>query len=113
MCFRYFNFSTFEQVDRLTFPQVEILSKVARLKEVDRQYLLHEQSYLNLLVKSTDYSGKRYKYSNFDKFFDYEDALNKALGTAKTKKEIETSKGDGLLSRLSQIKKERREKPNV
>ena len=113
MCFRYFNFETFEQVDRLTFPQVEILSKVARLKEVDRQYQLHEQSYLNLLVKSTDNSGKRYKYSNFDKFFDYEDAVSKALGKSKTKKDIETAKGDGLLNRLSRIRKERRGNKDV
>lgn len=114
MCFRYFDFKSFKEVDVLSFRELLILTKVARLKEVDRQYALHEQAFLNLAVQSTDSSGKRYKFNNFNKFFNYTKAYNTALGIKQKKKSTaEAARMDSLLRRLKEIKEERREKDGL
>ncbi|MDD7383621.1 MAG: hypothetical protein PUG22_04585 [Peptoniphilaceae bacterium] len=64
-------------------------------RNLDLLYFTHLSSYLNLVVKSTDKSGKHYIYSKFDKFFDRE----------KFKKDKEkTSSKDSLSSFLDVAK---------
>jgi hypothetical protein len=73
-CFRYFGFTTFEEVDRITFRQYQILAKAHKLRQVDEEYRVHEQAFLNLSVQRKTGSKKnpRYFYQSFKKFFNYE-----------------------------------------
>ena len=80
-CFRYLDFKSFEEVDRLTIPEYELLMEAVRLKQVDMDYRNHLQAYLNFVVKAEKKSGKgksKPVFSSFKKFFDYEKKLEEA-----------------------------------
>lgn len=87
MCFRYFGFTSFDQVDKLTIRQFNILMDAAKLKNVDLDYRDHLQAYLNVVAQSTKKSGKKIKpvYTTFDKFYDYQSEIDKAIGKQKQK----------------------------
>ena len=57
-CFRYFGFTSFDQVDQLTIAQYEIMAEAARLKEVDKDYRNHLQVFLNFCCTSKKESRK-------------------------------------------------------
>lgn len=93
-CFRYLDFKSFAEVDRLTIPEYKLLIEAARLKQVDTDYRNHLQAYLNFAVKAEKKTGKgksKPVYKNFKKFYDYEAELEKV-----TKKNNEKSKFAGL-----------------
>lgn len=95
-CFRYLDFKSFEEVDRLTIPEYELLMEAVRLKQVDKDYRNHLQAFLNFAVKAEKKTGKNKSkpvYSKFKRFYDYESEVKKA-----------TSKG-GEKSRFSGIGK--------
>lgn len=93
-CFRYLDYKSFEEVDRLTIPEYLLLMEAVKLKQVDMDYRNHLQAFLNFSVKAQKKTGKhksRPVYTRFKKFFDYE----KAIANAK-KKEKEQSKFAGI-----------------
>lgn len=94
-CFRYLGYKSFDEVDRLTIPEYELLMEAMRLKEVDMDYRNHLQAFLNFSVKARRKTGKnksRPVFTTFKKFFDYE----KAIANAKKKKEKEQSRFAGI-----------------
>ena len=94
-CFRYLDFKSFEEVDRLTIPQYELLMEAVQLKQFDTDYRNHLQAYLNFVVQARKESGKKSTpvYKKFRQFYDYEKEIEKV-----------TKKGKGK-SRLSGIGK--------
>lgn len=94
-CFRYLGYKSFDEVDRLTIPEYELLMEAMRLKEVDMDYRNHLQAFLNFSVKARRKTGKNKSspvFTTFKKFFDYE----KAIANAKKKKEKEQSRFAGI-----------------
>lgn len=91
-CFRYLDYKSFAEVDRLTIPEYELLMQAVRLKQVDMDYRVHQQAFLNFAVRAEKKSGKKSKpvYTKFKKFYDYEAEVKKA--TRKKKK----SRFDGI-----------------
>ena len=81
-CFRFFGFTSFEQVERLTIPEYEMLCQAYKLKAVDEQSRMHQQAWLNIQAGAQKESGKKLKpvYKTFKSFFDYEKELKKARG---------------------------------
>lgn len=80
-CFRYLDYKSFAEVDRLTIPEYQLLAEAVMLKEVDKDYRNHLQAWLNFSVKAQKKTGKnksRPVYTKFKKFFDYEKAITKA-----------------------------------
>ncbi|MBR5290159.1 MAG: hypothetical protein IKU28_04100 [Erysipelotrichaceae bacterium] len=93
-CFRYLNFKSFEEVDRLTLPEYTLLMKAVRLQQVDRDYRNHLQAFLNFAVKAKRKAGKNKEkpvYSRFTKFYDYEKEQKKAAN-----KDNESSRFSGI-----------------
>lgn len=87
-CFRYLDFKSFDEVDRLTLPEYELLMEAVRLKQVDMDYRNHLQAFLNFAVKAEKKSGKNKSkpvYGKFKKFYDYEKAIEKAKNPGKEK----------------------------
>lgn len=83
-CFRYLDFKSFAEVDRLTIPEYELLMKAVRLKQVDMDYRIHMLAYLSFSVKAEKKSGKNKTtpiYKRFKKFYDYEKELQKVTGS--------------------------------
>lgn len=81
-CFRYLDFKSFAEVDRLTIPEYELLMKAAKLKQVDMDYRAHMLAYLIFAVKAEKKSGKNKTtpvYRRFKKFYDYEKEIDKVL----------------------------------
>lgn len=78
-CFRYLDYKSFAEVDRLTIPEYELLMQAVRLKQVDMDYRVHQQAFLNFAVKAEKKSGKKSKpvYTKFKNFYDYEAEVNK------------------------------------
>lgn len=79
-CFRFLNFQSFEQVDRLTLPEYELLMQAARLRQVDADYRNHLQAFLNFAVRAEKKTGKNKSqpvYRRFRRFYDYEKELEK------------------------------------
>lgn len=76
-CFRYFDFTSFEQVDRLTPAQYNVMMEALELKMLDANFEAHRQAYLNFAVQAQKSSGKKMipVFRNFRKFFDYEKEL--------------------------------------
>lgn len=68
----------------MTFAEYALLMKAVRLKQIDTDYRVHQQAFLNLAVQAKQKTGKnkeKYVYSKFDKFYDYEKELKKAKKT--------------------------------
>lgn len=82
------DFKSFDEVDRLTLSEYELLMKAAKLKQVDMDYRNHLQAFLNFAVKAEKKSGKNKSkpvYGKFKKFYDYEKELEKAMNNGKEK----------------------------
>lgn len=88
--------NSFDAVDRLTIPEYELLIEAHRLKEVDRDALIHWQAYLNFAAQATNKSGKPV-YKKFEKFYNYKKELKKAG------KESYKVKGDSPFDGIGEI----------
>lgn len=85
-CFRYLDYKSLAEVDKLTIPEYRLLMQGVKLKQVDEDFRVHQQAYLNFAVKAEKKVGKNKTkpvYSRFDKFFDYEKAIKRANGESK------------------------------
>lgn len=108
-CFRYFGFTSFEQVDKLTFAQYELLVRAHALREVDKDYRVHQQAFLNFAVKATKKAGKgkeRPIYARFEKFFNYKRAITETEERLDGKKKEENSRFSGIGKLLNKQKGE-------
>lgn len=79
-CFRYLDFKSFEEVDRLTIAEYNLLMEAVRLKQIDKDYRNHLQAFLNFAVKAEKKAGKNKSkpvFSKFKQFYDYEKELKK------------------------------------
>ena len=86
--FRYFGINSFDEFNRMTMREYNILSEAYALKYVDKERDLHELAFLTFAATATKKSGKPV-YKTFKKFFDYEKELErvKKKGLEETKKE--------------------------
>ena len=87
-CFRYLDFKSFSEVDRLTIPEYRLLMKAVRLKQVDMDYRCHLQAFLNFAVKAEKKVGRnksKPRYNKFERFYDYEKEISKVMGTVKSR----------------------------
>ena len=87
-CFRYLDYKSFAEVDRITIPEYLLLMEAVQLKQVDMDYRNHLQAYLNFVVKAEKKAGKgksKPVYSSFKKFFDYNEAIAKVQKKDKKK----------------------------
>ena len=93
-CFRFLDFKSFSEVDKLTIPEYTLLMEAVRLKQIDMDYRNHLQACLNFSVKATKKTGK-YKskpvFTKFKQFYDYEKELDKV-----TNKENKKSRFAGI-----------------
>ena len=97
-CFRYLDFKSFEEVDRLTIAEYNLLMEAVRLKQIDKDYRNHLQAFLNFAVKAEKKSGKNKSkpvFTKFKQFYDYEKELKKVKG-----KEDEKARFSGIGSLL-------------
>lgn len=88
-CFRFLGFKSFDEVDRLTIPEYELLMKAAELREADIDYRLHMQAFLNMQVQAKRKAGKgREKpvYPQFDKFYDRRKEIERIMEPQKKKR---------------------------
>lgn len=83
------DFKSFDEVDRLTIPEYNLLMEAVKLKQIDIDYRNHLQAFLNFSVKAEKKSGK-YKskpvYTKFKQFYDYEKELKRAKGNENNEK---------------------------
>lgn len=92
-CFRYLGYTSFDQVDKLTMKEYELLMQAVRLREIDKDYRNHLQAFLNFVVKAEKQSGNRIRpvFTKFKQFYDYKKELDKA-----TKKKSTDSRFAGI-----------------
>lgn len=87
-CFRYLGFKSFDELDKLTIPEYNLLMEAVQLREVDKDYRNHLQAFLNFAVKAERKAGK-YKtkpvYQSFKKFYDREKAIKAVRNGRKAK----------------------------
>lgn len=87
-CFRYLDYKSFAEVDRLTLPEYRLLMEGVALKSVDADYRAHQQAFLNFSVKAEKKAGKNKTkpvYDKFIKFYDYEKEVENVKNKAKSK----------------------------
>lgn len=67
-------------MNRLTLEEYSLLVEAEGLKQVDMDFRIHLQAYLNKVASAEKKSGKKTKmyFDSFNKFFDYEKALKEA-----------------------------------
>ena len=51
------DFKSFEEVDRLTIAEYNMLMEAVQLKQIDKDYRNHLQAFLNFSVKAGDFSN--------------------------------------------------------
>lgn len=88
-CFRYLGFTAFDQVDRLTIAQYEVMMEALELRMLDQDLHEHRQAFLNFAVQAEKKAGKgktRPVYRRFKQFFDYDTELAKIKNRKKKKK---------------------------
>ena len=95
-CFRYFGFTTFDQVDNLTITQYEIMVEALELRMLDESLHEHRQAFLNYAAQAEKPAGTRPVYRTFRQFFDYKKELKK-LKSKKKKKADSRFSGIGKL----------------
>lgn len=100
MCFRHFNINDFDTINRLTLPEIDLMTEALAIKEVDRQREIHEIAFLTNVAGATKKSGNRSVpvYKKFTDFFDYEKELKKVR-----KKNAEEEAYYKRLAELAQI----------
>ena len=89
----------------MTFPEYKLLMKSVRLKQIDAEYKLHLQAFLNFAVKAEKKAGKgksKPVYREFKKFYDYEKRLAEVDNEANENEDIENN---SLLSRIGKLLK--------
>ena len=72
----------------MTMPEYRLLMEAVRLKQVDFDYRNHLQAFLNFSVKAQKKSGKNKTkpvYSKFNRFYDYNAAIDEAKKAGKEK----------------------------
>ena len=74
--FRYFGVNSFDDFNRMTMREYNILTEAYALKYVDKERDLHELAYLTFAATATKKSGKPV-YKTFKKFFYYEKELDR------------------------------------
>lgn len=104
MCFRYFDFKSFRDIDRLTIPEVNIMREALQYRLLDRQDDIHKIAYLTNVAGATKSVGKRLipVYAKYEDFFNYEEELKKVA--PKDAKTVERYK------KISEIVKKREKK---
>jgi len=88
-CFRYLGFTSFNQVDRLTVAQYEMMMDALELRLLDQDLHEHRQAFLNFAVQAQKKAGKgktRPAYRRFNQFFDYNAELAKIKNRKSKKK---------------------------
>lgn len=81
--------------------------KALEYAEVDQLYHLHLQAYLNMTAQAKKKSDNKIKevFDTFQKFFDYDAALERLCSEKNTKKK-------SILERVSEFMKNKEEKEN-
>lgn len=82
--------------------------KALEYAEVDQLYHLHLQAYLNMTAQAEKKSGSKIKkvFDTFQKFFDYDAALEELSNEKNTK----NTKKKSILDRVSEFMKKKDEK---
>ena len=81
-CFRYLDFKSFSEVDRLTIPEYRLLMKAVNLRETDKTFRNHLQAFLNFKVQAKKNVGKNKQkpvYTRFTQFYDYDKEIDKIM----------------------------------
>lgn len=81
-CFRYFGFTSFDQVDNLTPYQYRIMTKARLYREIDEEKRDHRVAYESFRATSTKSMGKNTYpvYKTFKSFYDYEKRIRELEG---------------------------------
>lgn len=83
---RFYDFKSFDEIGLLTITEYNLLMQAERLRQVDMDYRAHQVAYLAFVAKGQKKAGKNKTkpiYPKFEKFYDYEGEINKALGIKK------------------------------
>ena len=64
---------------RVTLAEFEVMTEAHMLRRVDNQFDIHLQAWAISQAQATDKRGKPY-FRTFDKFFNYEEAINRVRG---------------------------------
>lgn len=90
----------------MTFPEYKLLMKAVRLKQIDTEYKLHLQAFLNFAVKAEKKAGKgksKPVYREFKRFYDYEKRLAEVENEGN-----EGNEDNSLLSKIGKLLKKER-----
>lgn len=69
-----------EKIDRITWREYTMIKRASALRRVDKEREMAQQAIYILASKSTDDSGKYYKYNTAKKLYDYELAEAQLFG---------------------------------
>lgn len=77
-CMRYLGIDDLDVIDRMTIPEFRLRMKAYQLKQLDKEYDMFAQAWINRQSGAKKRSGKPF-YRNFKQFFD----INKFKETEK------------------------------
>ena len=80
--FKYLGFTNFEQVDRLTLPEIKLQLKTFKEMHLEETEKIYALAYLTNVAGSTTKRGVA-KYPTYKSFFDIDEAMKKVRGEDK------------------------------
>ena len=89
-CFRYFSFTSFNDVERLTPYEYRLMMEGLELRKLDEEYAIEKLAYDTFRASSTKSQGKTKRvpvYKTFKSFFDYEKRLKQVKRLIKKEKQ--------------------------
>lgn len=92
--FRFFEMTDLLEFERMTVREYSIRMLAFRLKNLDKQEMIHQQAWANWQVQSTRTRGKKEEpvYKSFDRFFNKQKLENEVLGIDTSNFKAETDK---------------------
>ena len=81
-CFRFFGFKSFDEVDRLTIKEYEMLCEAEKYRQLDKHKDIALGAWLSFVATAKKKVGKNFKpvYPTFESFFDYSKELKRMNG---------------------------------
>lgn len=107
-CFKNLNFTTFEQVDRVTLAEYKLMLKVDLYHEEEFEYDRHRRAFLQMAVQSTVGKGKsqHLRYQTFEKFYNREKAKKELDKLFNPKSESKTEE-ESRIKKIIEYKKKK------
>jgi len=113
---RYLGMNDFAEIGRMTLYEYDMRMTAYRLRQVDREYEIHLQAWLNWNVQAMKKKGKHKRvpvFKTFRQFFDHKKCIRDILEGESEEGRLARAKKQGIVNLLRKQKEGKRAHGNL